>query len=371
MKKYSSGSFIDAAVRVYGSEADTISSFPATIYADGENASALIKGNLQQTGTPTGAVPITPTECGELSNNLLNPQNLQDGYFSNLDFDLAATTSGYYKSFKIYLTAGTYTISTSNNTRIIRTIIDGQYSVVGLPVADSYTFTTTINGYVGLSIQMSENNVPWDNTTLLMFNVGSSALPYAPYGYVIPFESGDTTTNIYLGTTTTTRKIKKRVFTSDDTFSKGGNGSSAYFVINLGDSTGADCVCTHYINTPITASNTDIGASITSASQNLRIRPEGVSDMTVEQFHTWVAAQVTAGTPLTIWYVLAAESVGILNEPLRKIGDNVDSVSATVPTLATAESITVDTTLKPSAVQLTYTGWHTHDDKKRSGGAWT
>ena len=69
--------------------------------------------------------------------------------------------------------------------------------------------------------------------------------------------------------------------------------------------------------------------------------------------------------------MLAAESVGILNEPLRKIGDNVDSVSATVPTLATAESITVDTTLKPSALQLTYKGWHTHSDKKRSGGAWT
>lgn len=259
MKKYSSGSFIEAAVRVYGSEADTITSFPAKIYADGESASALIKGNLQQSGTPTAAAPITPTECGDLS------------------------------SAK----------------------------------------------------------------------------------YVIPFQSGNTTTDIDLSAVNTTRKIKKRVFTSDDTFSKGGNGSSSYFVINLGDSTGADLVCTHYINTPITASNTDIGASITSASQNLRIRPEGVSDMTVDQFHAWVAAQVTAGTPLTVWYILAAESTGILNEPLRKIGDNVDSVSATVPTLATAENINIDTTLKPSALQLTYTGWHTHSDKKRSGGAWT
>lgn len=258
IQKRASGAWTEIPYKLLNSSTDTITSFPVEIIADGENAAALIKGNLQQTGTPTAAAPITPIECGELSSSK----------------------------------------------------------------------------------------------------------------YVIPFQSGDTTTNIDLSAVTTTRKIKKRVFTSDDTFSKGGSGSSAYFVINLGDSAGAECVCTHYINTPITASNTDIGTSITSASQNLRIRPEGVSDMTVDQFHTWVAAQVTAGTPLTVWYILAAESTGILNEPLRKIGDNADTVSATVPTLATAESITVDTTLKPSELQLTYHGWHPKAAKIANNNTW-
>ena len=75
-------------------------------------------------------------------------------------------------------------------------------------------------------------------------------------------------------------------------------------------------------------------------------------------------------TPLTVWYVLADESTGILNEPLRKIGDNADTVSATVPTLATAESITVDTTLKPSELHLTYHGWHPKAAKIANNNTW-
>lgn len=41
--------------------------------------------------------------------------------------------------------------------------------------------------------------------------------------------------------------------------------------------------------------------------------------------------------------------------------------SITVPTLPTsglAQTFTIDTTLKPSSVELTYTGWHRYDDKK-------
>ena len=48
--------------------------------------------------------------------------------------------------------------------------------------------------------------------------------------------------------------------------------------------------------------------------------------------------------------------------------------SFTAPTLATvagSQSVSFDTTVKPSKADLTYTGWHTHSDKKRSGGAWT
>ena len=47
--------------------------------------------------------------------------------------------------------------------------------------------------------------------------------------------------------------------------------------------------------------------------------------------------------------------------------------SFTVPTLATvagSQSFNIDTTVKPSSVSLTYTGWHTHADKQYSGGSW-
>ena len=47
--------------------------------------------------------------------------------------------------------------------------------------------------------------------------------------------------------------------------------------------------------------------------------------------------------------------------------------SFTAPTLATvagSQSFNIDTTVKPSSVSLTYTGWHTHSDKQYSGGQW-
>ena len=92
MKKYSSGSFVDAAVRVYGTEADTISSFPATIYADGENASAVIYGNMVQTGTPTAASPIYPSECGDLvSSNYIIPV-ISGGVTTNINFSAVQST---------------------------------------------------------------------------------------------------------------------------------------------------------------------------------------------------------------------------------------------------------------------------------------
>lgn len=268
MKKYSSGSFIDAAVRVYGSEADTISSFPATIYADGENASALIKGNLQQSGTPTAAAPITPTECGDF-------------------------------------------------------------------VSSNYT---------------------------------------------IPIISGGVTTSINLAEVQTTRNIKKYEFTGQEslTFYTGSpSGIGAYFrFTDMMSNAREKGVCSHFnpISVPAQATSDSVTFGVANNIVYFMFATATATALNltdIQSITQWFADQYTNGTPVTIWYVLAAESVGILNEPLRKIGDNVDSVSATVPTLATAESITVDTTLKPSALQLTYTGCHDHSDKKRSGGAWT
>lgn len=273
MKKYSSGSFIDAAVRVYGSEADTITSFPATIYADGESASALIKGNLQQSGTPTPQNPVDVVGVGELE------------------------TSGEHA---------------------------GQYK--------------------------------------------------------IPILNGSVTTNVYLGEVETERKIKKLVLDGTETFSTIASGNKKYFRTYKPKDSGYpsmsgvyEAVCTHFPYASITSDTTNVGcmASVPPDGSAIHFRPDNVSDMSSNDFKTYLAQQYANGTPVTVWYVLATPTTGIVNEPLMKIGDYADSVSATVPTLATAESITVDTTLKPSAVQLTYTGWHTHDDKKRSGGAWT
>lgn len=65
------------------------------------------------------------------------------------------------------------------------------------------------------------------------------------------------------------------------------------------------------------------------------------------------------GTPVTIWYVLAEPTTGIVNEPLRKIGDYADTISyeqagVQIPTLHGNTVIDVDTTLKPSEMYIKY-----------------
>jgi hypothetical protein len=63
---------------------------------------------------------------------------------------------------------------------------------------------------------------------------------------------------------------------------------------------------------------------------------------------------------VTVWYVLATEETGIVNEPLRKIGDYADTIdstqtSAQIPTTAGSTAISwAGEGLAPSQVELTY-----------------
>lgn len=68
------------------------------------------------------------------------------------------------------------------------------------------------------------------------------------------------------------------------------------------------------------------------------------------------------------------ESSGVLTRRVDSSGDALATPTTeqiAVPTISTtagAQTFTIDTTLKPSEVDLTYTGWHMYDDKKYSGG---
>ena len=116
MKKYSSGSFIDAALRVYGSEADTITSFPASIIADGENASAIIYGNMTQTGTPTPASPIYPSECGELVSSNYTIPVISGGVTTSINLNSVQSDR---KIKKIALTGAEEVYSEYNNSQTL------------------------------------------------------------------------------------------------------------------------------------------------------------------------------------------------------------------------------------------------------------
>jgi len=71
----------------------------------------------------------------------------------------------------------------------------------------------------------------------------------------------------------------------------------------------------------------------------------------------YLASEYAAGTPVTVWYVLETPTEGIVNEPLYKIGDYADELTTTtpIPTAKGSNTLTVDTTVQPSEVSITYT----------------
>ena len=258
MKKYSSGSFVDAAVRVYGSEADTISSFPTTIYADGENASAVIYGNMVQSGTPTPASPIYPSECGELVSSNYTIPIISGGVTTSIDLSIA-----------------------SHSKTIEKIVLTG-----------SETFQITSGGVI------------YTTPVIPLIAVAGAICSHYPY---YPESQGP--------------NMPINMFTT-----RGGAGSSLWFKTEYN---------------------------------------------TTDEFINFLQSEYSANHPVTVWYVRATATTIISNEPLRKIGNYADSVAAAaIPTTAGSQTFNIDTTLKPSSVSLTYTGWHTHSDKQYSGGSW-
>lgn len=81
----------------------------------------------------------------------------------------------------------------------------------------------------------------------------------------------------------------------------------------------------------------------------------------MDDFKSYLAAQYSAGTPVTVWYVLAEPETAVVNEPLMRIGDYSDTLSmeqagAQIPTANGSTTLDVETTVPPSEVYIKYRG---------------
>lgn len=349
--------------RKYGTETDTLTSFPADVIADGQSASATIIGNMQQTGTPSPSSIIMPSECGDKTENLCDESTVQNGYFGQVS-PYQFVSDVKYRCVKVFLKAGTYTIKAvmDNNTIVI---LRASSNSLGSNVIYDNT-RTTITLSVDEDVFISMRNVDTTNDFTgfkLMLNTGETALPYEPYGYKLDIKSGNTTTPVYLGEVQSTRKIKKLVVDGTENWNE--ETSNYYIFINVsGRGEGipnSAALCTHTGN----------GVVVNNNGTALFFKKSEFVHSTLADFKTYLQQQYSAGTPVTVWYVLATPTTGIVNEPIRKIGDYADNVSVTnIPTTAGGIEFDVLTTLKPSEVDLTYHGWHRKEPKERINGDW-
>ena len=242
--------------------------------------------------------------------------------------------------------------------------------------ADIYPTGTTATT-VGLKGQMEQNGTPTPDNPVMPQECGDLETVGDKAGqYKIPISSANTTTPVYLGEVETTRKIKKLVLTGEENYKLQSINSHgiANFYYYLGTSI-QTVICSHLKRqTTNIAQTTDEGYLIALSAQNITfyMRISSSTASTVSELKSYLAAQYAAGTPLTVWYVLKEPETAVVNEPLRKIGNYADEVSGIIiPTIIGANTIDVDTTLKPSEVSINYHGWHPASALHRfNGSSW-
>jgi len=193
--------------------------------------------------------------------------------------------------------------------------------------------------------------------------VGCGVWDETQQSYKLPLTVNGTEYPIYLGQVETTRRIKKLVLTGEEDWDleSPNVGYNQYFRIKYFTSgRPSKVICTHYTspNDNISVTNEVEGVKVqTSAyySVVLLVRPPEFAVWSLDDFKSYLAQQYAAGTPVTVWYVLAEPETAIVNEPIQKIGDYSDELSiAGVPTINGINTISADTTVQvqPSEMYL-------------------
>lgn len=178
----------------------------------------------------------------------------------------------------------------------------------------------------------------------MWINEGSEALSYEPYGYKLPLTVNGVEYPIYLGQVETTRRIGK-IDLSELSWTRISNG--------LWKTTGIPSI--KYVS-----ANTELGDGIAEkytihAGAGMSTAPGCIAiDVSQVSVNTGSASETPTGM---FWYVLAEPETGIVNEPLMKIGDYADTISAaqagvTIPTVSGENVLDVPTEVKPSEITI-------------------
>lgn len=188
---------------------------------------------------------------------------------------------------------------------------------------------------------------------------GEYPTEFEPYGYKIPLACASVTTPLYLGEQQTVRRIKRLELdgTEDWQFGSSDENRTVCDMKFTGANTSVVGKCS-YIDWKASYESTEYNRVVLDSYQGGRLFVSMTKDLvgsSVNAFKQYLAAQYAAGTPVTVWYVLAEPETGIVNEPLYRIGDYADTLTTTtpIPTAKGSNALTVDTTVQPSEVSIT------------------
>lgn len=349
-----------------------------------------IYGNSVQDGTPTLDMPIEVESVGEKTKNLINWDFLLDntyitkvdnGYYSENYGIIFDTSSNIVKQLKSVLKPGaTYTLSricdkTKDGATIGNIIInvsDNRFVSTGYWAGlKSVTFTPTQEQIDNITTLLIYFNTGGEGATLseIQLTESDAVLPYEPYGYKIPVKvSGEdvetVTTSIYLDEPlravgdykdyidfengSVIRNVAEYTFTGDEIWANRSSslnvsGKSRFSLSNILNQypKGFDIKALSNFSIVNTISgaiaDTDFGIQLYNSSHTIVYFT--TEEMTINDFKTWLK-----DNNIKIVYQLETP-------------DDTETINLpAIPTHKGTTIIEVDTTIKPSNVEVEYFG---------------
>ena len=328
-------------------------------------------GNGQQQGTPTPDNPIQPEFVGVRTANLYdnNSPDIVRCYYSS---DTNTFTPNQNNAFvvvnveagKRYFVEGAKRYSSS----IIRWCTSSSAPATGVSVVRTGTFsqsdtfvldTNPSENYLSLFLCGDSDYNGYGTVASAVAANGETLV--VDNGYKIPISCAGQTTPVYLGQTQTVRRIKKLVLDGTEEWALVGvDYIHGLYIDDAPIGNYEAQICSHYahVNSWAELQNTNNSFGI-SSQKRIVIHDESIR--TSANFKSFLQQQYANGTPVTIWYVLETPETAIVNEPLAKIGTYADELhstdaAVTIPTVKGSNTLTVDTTLQPSEMSITYRG---------------
>ena len=336
-----------------------------------------IYGNTVQNGTPTPENPVEVHGCGERTENLAPPYSDLVSGFVNIEGDISPPYSTRNEKASKFFSVSpntTYTFSFRDG-QFPRDGIEAPWCGVGYYDAD-YKFIVRFSDTQ--ATPLTTNAPPeakyarisyrsFDTTESTMFVEGSTSPDhYIPYGYKIPVTvsngTNSVTTPVYIGSEplhkiddyadyvdfkrgVVVRRICKVVLTGEKSYAR--EETYQRFIASI---SGAKIeglrltrvYCTHFLcvydGRPI--SEVPNNSIYTSDVVTGFFFIKTTDYTTPADFKSYLAAQYAAGTPVTIWYVLAEPE----EEPLENL--------LPIQTIKGSDVLTVGTTVQPSNIWI-------------------
>ena len=233
----------------------------------------------------------------------------------------------HFLSNLLRIPAGTYTLSGcapngSGDTwclqvvRVINGLEDWGWLCRDFGAGITFTLTEATDIYI--RIRLKKGTVINNGIFKPQLEIGTAATPYTPYtGQAVPLPAleplyGDGTVNDEYDAATgvETRRRKRLVFDGTEAWATrtSGAGVYGYALPDVFDAPAAAGVCTHFKFIKNGASGTQTAVCVASASTRKDLSVF-TTIATLDDFKAWLAAQATAGTPVTVVYQLDAPAV--------------------------------------------------------------